>query len=163
MTDEKSHSEKEERFAAFLRSKGLRLTFERKAILHKALQHKRHFDVETLSRELGEDGQRVSVATLYSAMRLLVECGIARELRLDRRGSHFEIISVSAGHVHLICSHCGKVKAVRDDDLMKTINSKSYPAFTGESFSLYYYGMCNACARKLKKVAKDDNGTGNAK
>ena len=152
MADEKSHSEKRDLFVAFLKTKGLRCTFERRVVLDKVLQMKKHFTVDSLSGLLEEGEHHISVATIYSSLKLLEQCGIVRMLNLNGSCRHYEQVSVSAGHVHLICTRCGKVKAVRDDDLMMTVNSKSYPAFTGEQFALYYYGICNACARKHKKT-----------
>jgi len=72
-------SEPEKQFADFLRSKGLKFTPERREILRKIFATHEHFDVETLFEKLKKGGERISLATIYRLVPLLIESGMIRQ------------------------------------------------------------------------------------
>ena len=63
----------------------------------------KHFDADELVRDLHDAGHRVSRATVYRTLRLLVEAGLLRELRLTNR-SAFEHDYGYPAHDHLHCT-----------------------------------------------------------
>lgn len=139
-----------EKFERFLESKGCRRTPERFAILNEILTIDRHFDVEMLRDKMSESQYNVSKTTIYSNLELLVECGIVqRHLFTDH--AVFELVDGKMQHIHLICNECGRIKDVKDVELIRYLNTKKFSAFNTELFSLNVYGTCNNCARKSKK------------
>ena len=139
-----------EKFERFLESKGCRRTPERFAILNEILTIDRHFDVEMLRDKMSESHYKVSKTTIYSNLELLVECGIVqRHLFTDH--AVFELVDGKMQHIHLICNECGRIKDVKDVELIRYLNTKKFSAFNTELFSLNVYGTCNNCARKSKK------------
>ena len=140
-----------EKFDRFLESKGCRRTPERFAILNEILTIERHFDVEMLRDKMSESQYNVSKTTIYSNLELLEECGIVqRHLFTDH--AMFELVDGNKQHIHLICSECGRIKDVKDVELIRYLNTKKFSAFSTEHFALNVYGKCNACARKRKKL-----------
>ena len=139
-----------EKFERFLESKGCRRTPERFAILNEILAIDKHFDVEMLRDKMSESQYNVSKTTIYSNLELLVECGIVqRHLFTDH--AVFELVDGKMQHIHLICSECGRIKDVKDVELIRYLNTKKFSAFNTEHFALNVYGKCNNCARKSKK------------
>ena len=139
-----------EKFERFLESKGCRRTPERFAILNEILTIDRHFDVEMLRDKMSESHYKVSKTTIYSNLELLVECGIVqRHLFTDH--AVFELVDGKMQHIHLICNECGRIKDVKDVELIRYLNTKKFSAFNTELFSLNVYSTCNNCARKSKK------------
>ena len=56
------------RFGAYLKSRRMRCTSERLAILDAVMEHPEHFSVEAFGERLEARGFHVSVATLYLSL-----------------------------------------------------------------------------------------------
>ncbi len=153
MVEDKSKLTAKNKFTLYLKSKNLRKTPERFAILDKIFGINDHFDIETLYSLLEEDSYHVSRATVYNTMDLLTDCGLVRRHQFGNHQAQYEKVS-SGNHQHLICTECGKIKEVKDPDFIAYMNARKYTAFTTSYFQVYIYGICNNCARKLKREAK---------
>lgn len=137
-------------FTEYLQSRGLRKTPERYAILDKVCSMTEHFHVDALYSALETDAYHVSLATVYNTMDLLVDSGIVRRHQFNNQPVQYERIQGTGNHHHLICTQCGKIKDVKDTELMKTINTRRYPAFHTSYFSINVYGVCSRCMRRGK-------------
>ena len=142
---------------AFLEGKRLRKTPERYAILDKVLELSAHFDIMSLYREMEQDSYHVSRATIYNTMELLVECGLVRKHQFGNRHAQYEKVLDATNHHHLMCTECGKIKEVKDTELIKYMNLRKYPSFSTQYFALYVYGICSRCARRMKKATSEKN------
>ncbi|MBD5218807.1 MAG: transcriptional repressor [Bacteroidales bacterium] len=159
MTGEKSKTASStQTFTEYLRSTRRRCTPERLMILSCAEGCGRHFTAEELSRSLEESGHHVATGTVYSTLELLVECGLAVRHRFAEQGNRYEL-TPSAGHLHLVCTHCGRIKDVRDATLAGLLKARRYTAFTPTGFALTVYGVCSACSRREKKEKSNSKPT----
>lgn len=138
------------RFDRFLDEKKMRKTPERFAILKRILTFQSHFTIETLMQSMEEDSFHVSRATLYNTIQLLVEAQLVRRHVFEGLQVQYEKAGATP-HSHLICTSCGKVKEVRDANFISYMNARKFTAFTTDFYSLYVYGTCSTCARKMKK------------
>ncbi len=159
MSDDSNKEMLIERFTRFLASKGCRKTPERFAILHEVLEFDGHFDAEMLYNKLLLTQYKVVKATVYNNLELLTECGVLRKYNFSGH-AEYERVDNKLQHIHLICRICGKVKEVKDVELMRYLNTKKFSAFTSEMFALNVQGVCNACARKKKKVSDVKDAAG---
>ncbi len=153
MADDKLQVTARETLTTFLKGRRLRKTPERYAILEKVFGFDEHFKIETLREQMDKDSYHVSRATLYNTMQLFVEAGLVRKHQFENQPAQYErVIGQPIGnHHHLICRHCGKVKEVKDPEFVKILETRRYRTFKTEFFSLYVYGTCSSCQRKLKK------------
>ncbi len=134
-----------ERLIACLSAKNLRKTPERFAILEQIYMHNTHFDVETLYDIMMHSGYRVSRATVYNTVDLLVDCQLIRKHQFGTGVAHYEAAFTEDKHHHMICTRCHSVTELRDDELQQYITAKEFGSFTLESFNLYLYGLCENC------------------
>ena len=101
------------RLRAFLRSRGLRMTGEREALVRAALGRRRHFTLEELAQEAVRHDARASRATVYRGLPILIEAGILQPVLVSDEPRRFELAFGRRHHDHLLCRRCGKVVEFR--------------------------------------------------
>ena len=97
----------EEAFIKILKSKGLKVTNQRKAVL-KALSSKpdQHLTAEEIYELVRVDTPEIGIATIYRTIQLLCELGLIDKLNLDDGYVRYEIGKEDKNdqhHHHLIC------------------------------------------------------------
>jgi Fur family ferric uptake transcriptional regulator len=153
-TEDKSVLVARAKLSEYLDSKKLRKTPERFAILDVVFSHNDHFGVETIFAEMEENSYHVSRSTVYNTMELFCDCGIVRKHQFGTQKALYEKVVSSGNHHHLICTECGKIKEMKDSELMRYISMRKYGTFTASYVSLYVYGICSTCARKQRRNKK---------
>ena len=146
------------KFSEYLDAHGMRKTTERYAILKRIMEINGHFTIEELQQIIDNDGFRVSRSTVYNTVELLMDAKMLRRHVFEGMQAQYERITLP--HTHLICTTCGKVKEVRDTNFAAFMNARRFNAFNTDHYSLYVYGTCSTCARKLRRSrysAKDEN------
>jgi Fe2+ or Zn2+ uptake regulation protein len=136
-----------EEYAKVLRSRGLKATPQRLALLTVLAESNRPLALHDI--ETAEETKHVNQSTLYRAVKDCTEAGIIRPVNLRHTHAHYEMVSEDEHH-HLICTVCGTVEnfvstvcSTIERDALKV--STLFTEVSDHSFE--FYGICTHCAR----------------
>lgn len=137
------------RFQDFLSAQGLKLTRERTALVHEIFATHYHFEADELLFKMKEKSLKISRATIYRTLELLVKSGLVRRVHLGEDHYHYEHVRGDSHHDHLICTLCGAVIEFHDPQLEQRqreicLKKKFTPTF----HNLQILGICGSCQKK---------------
>src|SRR5438132_3561280 len=105
--DGKSMRKEKKIFFDHLKRAGFKRTAQRELILDVFLETEGHSSAEDLYQLIKAQDPTVGFTTVYRTLKLLTECGLAREERFSDGHTRYEHQYNHQHHDHLICTDCG--------------------------------------------------------
>ena len=127
---------------------------QRELILEVFLETEGHSSAEELHHLIRARDPQVGFTTVYRTLKLLAECGLAREERLGDGRTRYEHLYNHQHHDHLICTECGLLI----EFFSEVIENKQDEIALQHQFqptrhSLRIFGICYECQLKRRAVA----------
>ena len=147
-----------ERFAEFLRTRGKRITRQRRVIVDHVAGHHEHFDAEQLLAGLRNtpEGARASRPTVYRTLAEMVEAGLLNKMVLDGRAVYEHDYGYPR-HDHLYCTGCRKLIEFSSAEVAKICDAVAAShQFRAQSHRLIVSGLCVDCRTSRSRSRHQD-------
>ena len=145
-------------FRSYLKERNQRQTPERFMVLEEIYRADGHFDADDIFFRMKDAGTRVSRATVYNTLDVLVECGLVQRQQFGKSQYYYERAYAYQQHDHIICTECSHVLEFCDprigeiQELLGKIHGMEI-----KSHSLHFFGKCTdtkACKERQKRGKK---------
>jgi Fur family ferric uptake transcriptional regulator len=149
--------EREEKqvFHEHLKREHLKRTNQRELILDVFLDTEGHVSSEDLYSIVKARDPSVGFTTVYRTLKLLKECGLARELEFHDGRILYEHEYKHTHHDHLICTQCGALIEFYNEEIerLQDVITSRYK-FRPLHHSHRIFGICATCQKSEKAIAK---------
>jgi Fur family ferric uptake transcriptional regulator len=137
-------------FRQYLKEKGLLYSKQREQILGTFMKARNHLTIEDIYNAVRKKNPRIGLATVYRTMKVICDCGLAREVDFGDRLLRFE--HKHQHHHHLVCIKCGRIIEVRSDQI-ESLQKKlaKQHDFTSTRDTMKIFGVCSKCQRNAKQ------------
>jgi Fur family peroxide stress response transcriptional regulator len=120
---------------------GIRLTKQREEVFGILLQKRDHPTATEVFLRAKKHMPSISLATIYNCLEALVDCGLVKQVNLDRAPTRF--CANLKEHSHFYCEECGSISDVA---LSLTRTWELPPGFVVVQADVSLRGMCPKCS-----------------
>ncbi|SHI86087.1 Fur family transcriptional regulator, peroxide stress response regulator [Clostridium cavendishii DSM 21758] len=126
------------------REKKLKLTPQRIAVYKYLKSTTEHPSAEIIYKALQDEYPTMSLATVYKALKTLVEVGLVQEINVGE--GNFRYDGNCSPHPHIQCVNCSKVNDLHTLDLSNlNQDAEKHCDYKILSNKVYFYGICKDC------------------
>jgi Fur family ferric uptake transcriptional regulator len=167
MMDNEMYKEIQDSFSAYLKSKKekdkeQRKTTVRFAILREICGFPKHFDIDMLQNKMTDNKFRVSKATLYNTLNVLIDAGLIVRHQFDAGlvvhrphqnpiPAQYELRKKAETHQHFICTQCHRVREMKNTYPAESNLNIPKNRSASEYVSVCVYGLCGRCRNKTQR------------
>ena len=140
------HSRRLSTLRNYIADQGLKNSKQREVVADAFFESGEHMKVDELLGIAREVDPKISQATVYRTMKLLVDCGLAEARHFNDGQARYEPSDAKGEHHdHIICVKCGKILEFVDpriENLQDQVAEQF--GFTITDHKMELYGYCNA-------------------
>jgi len=138
--------EEQKIFDEHVKKTGLKQSEQRRDILFAFLETERHLTADELHGLVKKKNPSIGAATVYRTLKLLRECGLCSEFKLNDGTTRYEHLYGHEHHDHLVCTSCGALIEVVDPEIEKLQEKlAAQHGFSISTHKLEIYGICGKC------------------
>ncbi len=126
-----------------MKNEGLRITPQRFAVYANLLRREDHPTVEQILEDVNADIPIASKASVYSALTILREVNLVREVLLDEGVTRYDA-NVNPHH-HFVCSDCGAIHDLEWQTFSCFDLNQLSDGLQAESYEVTVKGRCKSC------------------
>jgi Fur family ferric uptake transcriptional regulator len=132
-----------------MRRLGLKHSRQRDVVVDVFLGCAGHVTVDELGARVRERDPSVGQTTVYRAVKLLADCGLATAHRFGAGETRYEPARPGTHHDHLVCTRCGAIEEFEDDAIeqLQAAAARRH-GFVLEGHVFELYGRCRACRER---------------
>lgn len=135
----------------YLKNKGMLSSKQREQILDVFLKTEKHPTIDDLYHLVRKKNSKIGLATVYRAMKVICDAGLAREADFGDGFRRFEHKYQRQHHDHLVCLKCGTVIEVTSLEIEKLQDKLAKSnKFTPLKHRMQIFGTCSKCRHNAK-------------
>jgi Fur family ferric uptake transcriptional regulator len=128
-----------------LRTRGLRVTRPRLAVLEVLAESRAHLDVEEITARVRSRLESVSVQAVYDVLGALTTAGLARRIAPAGAPARYEA-RAGDNHHHLVCRNCGHITDVDCvTGAAPCLEPIEAAGFAVDEAEVTFWGLCANC------------------
>lgn len=136
-------------FKQYLKDKRMLSSKQREQILDVFLKIEKHPTIDDIYGLVKKKNPKIGLATVYRAMRVICDAGLARETDFGDGIRRFEHKYQHEHHDHLVCLECGGIIEVISPEIEKLQGKLARKhKFTPLRHKMQIFGTCSRCRRK---------------
>ena len=129
--------------SARLAMRGLRLTPQRQHVYEVLVGVRDHPTAEEVFLRAKQGMPEISMATVYNCLDALVQCGLAKQVNVDRSASRF--CPNMSEHNHFYCERCGGIYDIENGAGAVGRGIKLPRGFEVTHVDVSLRGVCGSC------------------
>ena len=124
------------------------MTRQRQEVFEAVAESHDHPTADDIFERAKRTMPEISFATVYNCLSVLVQCGLVRQVTLDRSPTRF--CPNMREHCHFFCDKCGQVTDIELPS-RETLSGVPLPqGFNVSTFDLSLRGVCPACGKSSR-------------
>jgi Fe2+ or Zn2+ uptake regulation protein len=136
---------------SILHERGQRVTPQRVAVLRELRRRRHHATAEEIGLAVRAQVPGTSTPTVYAALDLLVELGLARRFAVGSGPTLYD--GRTEPHQHAVCRRCGRVDDLDTEVFAPGVQRAAEEmGFTIDDVEVVVAGTCAGCARGADRV-----------
>ncbi|HOV15461.1 MAG TPA: transcriptional repressor [Spirochaetota bacterium] len=142
-------NQEKEVYYDYLSSNNVKHSKQREMILEIFLNNQEHLTTQELFEIVKKVNKDIGVATVYRAMKIFCDAGLAEEVDVGDGNKRYEHKFNHKHHDHLICNKCGKIIEFYNPQIEKIqLEICNELNFQSKNHRLQIYGVCSDCKTK---------------
>ena len=141
-----------------LAASGLRFTPQRRHVYHILLQARDHPSANEVFLRSKKEMPEISMATVYNCLEALAQCGLVRQVHVDRGATRY--CPNMEPHCHFYCETCGGIFDLSYDAAGARTQVSLPAGFSLTQLEIALRGRCPACETRPRPAEGDIPASG---